>query len=140
MLGISREDAEHSLKIKATARPVTQRLRRFDEEKSKAIGEEVARLLAMGFVREVHQPVWIANPVLVKKKNGSWRMCVDYTWLNKRCPKDPFSVQRIDQVVDSTDGCEFLSFLDAYSGYHQIIMKESNQYATTFITPFSTFC
>jgi hypothetical protein len=137
MLGISREDA---LNIKAMARPVTQGLHRFDEEKSKAIGEEVARLLTVGFVREVHQPVWITNPVLVKKKNGSWRMCVDYTWLNKRCPKDPFSVQRIDQVVDSTDGCEFLSFLDAYLGYHQIIMKESDQYATTFITLFSTFC
>lgn len=122
------------------AMPVTRRLRHFDKEKCKAIGEEVVRLLAAGFIREIHHPVWIGNLVIVKKKNGSWRMCVDYTGLNKRCPKDPFSVQRIDQVVDSTDGCEFLSFLDAYLGYHQIIMKESDQYATTFITLFSTFC
>jgi hypothetical protein len=62
--------------------------------------------------------------VLVKKKNGKWRMCVDYTSLIKACPKVPFPLPCIDQIVDSTAGCETLSFLDAYSGYHQIKMKE----------------
>jgi hypothetical protein len=67
-------------------------------------------------------------------------MCVDYTGLNKVCPKDPFPLPRIDQVVDSTSGCETLDFLDAYSGYHQIAMKESNQLATSFITAFRSYC
>ena len=67
-------------------------------------------------------------------------MCVDYTGLNKACPKDPFSLPRIDQVVNSTSGCETLCFLDVYSGYHQIVMKESDQLATSFITPFGSFC
>lgn len=67
-------------------------------------------------------------------------MCVDYTGLNKACPKDPSHLPRIDQVVDSTAGCELSSFLDVYSGYNQIIMKESDQHATTFITPFGFFC
>ena len=67
-------------------------------------------------------------------------MCVDYTSLNKACPKDSFSLPRIDQVVDSTSGCETLCFLNAYSGYHQIMMKESDQLATSFITPFGSFC
>jgi hypothetical protein len=67
-------------------------------------------------------------------------MCVDYTCLNKACLKDPFSLPHIDQVVDSTTGCELLSFLDAYSGYHQITMKESDQHTTSFITPFGSFC
>jgi hypothetical protein len=67
-------------------------------------------------------------------------MCVDYTWLNKVRPNDPSPLPRIDQVVDSTIGCELLSFLDAYSSYHQIAMKETDQHATTFITPFDTFC
>ena len=67
-------------------------------------------------------------------------MCVDYTGLNKACPKVPFPLPRIDQIVDSTAGCETLSFLDAYSGYHQIKMKESNQLATSFITPFGMYC
>ena len=76
---------------------------------------------AQDFIKEVYHPEWLANLVLVKKK-GKWRMCVDYTSLNKACPKDPFPLPRIDQVVDSTAGCETLSFLDAYSGYHQIVM------------------
>ena len=67
-------------------------------------------------------------------------MCVDYMGLNKMCPKDPFPFPRIDQVVDSTSGCETLCFLDAYSGYHQIVMKESDQLTTSFITPFESFC
>jgi ribonuclease HI len=67
-------------------------------------------------------------------------MCVDYTSLNKACPKVPYPLPRIDQIVDSTAGCEILSFLDAYSGYHQIRMKESDQLATSFITPFGIYC
>jgi hypothetical protein len=67
-------------------------------------------------------------------------MCIDYTILNKACPKDLFSLPRIDQVVDSTSGCEVLSFLDAYLGYHHITMKESDQPATSFITPFGSYC
>jgi hypothetical protein len=83
------------------------------------IRAELARLVAAGFVREVLHPGSLANPVLVLKKNKvDWRMCVDYTYLNKHCPKDPFGLPRIDQVVDSTAGCSMLSFLDCYSGYH----------------------
>ena len=66
-------------------------------------------------------------------------MCLDYTGLNKACPKVPFPLPRIDQIVDSTVGCETLSFLDAYSGYRQIKMKESDQLATSFIMPFSMY-
>ena len=67
-------------------------------------------------------------------------MCVDYTGLNKACPRDLFPLPRIDLIVDSTSGCETLCFLDAYSGYHQIVMKESNHLATSFITPFGSYC
>ena len=67
-------------------------------------------------------------------------MCVDYMGLNKACLKDPFPLTRIDQVVDSTLGCKTLCFLDAYSGYHKIMMKESDQLTTSFITPFGSFC
>ena len=67
-------------------------------------------------------------------------MCVDYTDLNKHCPKDPFGLPCIDEVVDSTTGCELLSFLDCYSGYHQISLKEEDQIKTSFITPFRAYC
>jgi hypothetical protein len=130
MPGIPRDVAEHSLDIRASARPVKQNLHRFDEEKRRAIGEEVRKLMAAGFIKEVCHPEWLAK----------WRMCVDYTGLNKACPKVPYPLPRIDQIVDSTAGCEILSFLDAYSGYHQINMKESDQLATSFITPFGMYC
>jgi hypothetical protein len=110
-------------------------LRHFDEEKRKGIGEEIHKLLEAEFIKEVYHPEWLANPMLVKKTSGKWRKCVDYTSLNKACPKVPFPLSHIDQIIDSTTGCETLSFLDAYSGYHQIKMKESDQLVTSFITP-----
>ena len=89
---------------------------------------------------KVYHPKWLANPVLVPKKNNEWRMCVDYIDLNKHCPKDPFSLPQIDEVVDSTASCELLSFLDCYSGYHQISLKEEDQIKTSFIMPFGAYC
>jgi hypothetical protein len=100
----------------------------------------VARLLDAGFIEEVYHPDWLSNPVLVPKKNKDWRMCVDYTYLNKACKKDPFSPPRINQVVDSTAKCGLLRFLDCYSRYHQIPLKEEYQIKTSFITPFGAFC
>jgi hypothetical protein len=140
MKGIPREVAKHKLNIKSGSKPVKQRLRCFNDEKCKVIGEEFMKLLSAGFVREVFHPKWLANPVLVKKKNKKWRMCVDYTSLNKVCPKDLFPLPRIDQVVDSTTGCETLCFLDAYSGYHRIATCIVDQLATSFITPFGVYC
>jgi hypothetical protein len=140
MPGIPREVSEHSLDILSHSRAVQQRLRRFDEERRRAIAVELRKLLETGFIEEVFHPTCLANPVLVKKKNEKWRMCVDYTSLNKACPKVPFPLPRIDQIVDSTAVCELLCFLDAYSGYHQIKMKESDQLTTSFITPFGMYC
>src|SRR3954462_12299283 len=114
MPSVSRELAEHTLNIDPNFKPVKQFLRRFKKERRKSIGEEVARLLAARFIVEVFHPEWLANTVLVLKKNGTWRMCVDYTDLNKACPADPFGLPRIDQIT--TAGFERLSFLDAYSG------------------------
>jgi hypothetical protein len=136
MPGIPRDVAEHSLDIRAGAQPVKQPLCRFDEEKRRAIGKEIHKQMDAGFIKEVFHPEWLA----IQKKCRKWRMCVDYTGLNKACPKVPYPLPRIDQIVDSTAGCETMSFLDAYSGYHQISMKESDQLATSFITPFGMYC
>ena len=100
------EVSEHALKIRPGSRPVKQHLRRFNEEKRRLIGEEIAKLLAADFIKEVYHPEWLSNPILVKKKSGKWRMCVDYTSLNKACSKDSFPLPCIDQVVDSTSGCK----------------------------------
>jgi hypothetical protein len=77
--------------------------------------------------------------LVLKKNNNEWRMCVDYTDLNKHRPKDPYTLPRIDQVIDSTAGCILLSFLDCYSGYHQIALKEEDQIKTAFMTPFGAY-
>ena len=140
MPGIPQEVAEHALCLTLGSKPAKQCMRRFDDERHRAIGEEIAKLLAAGFMREVFHSDWLANPILVRKKTGKWRMCVDYTGLNKACPKDHFPLPRIDQIIDSTSGCEILSFLDAYFGYHQIAMKEADQFTTSFITPYGSYC
>jgi hypothetical protein len=88
----------------------------------------------------VYHPDWLANLVLVRKKNNEWRMCIDYTDLNKHCPKDPFGLPLIDEVVDSTASYELLSFLDCYSSYHQIALNKDDQIKTSFITPFGAYC
>jgi hypothetical protein len=67
-------------------------------------------------------------------------MCIDFTSLNKACPKDNFPLPRIDKIVDSAAGCEVMSLLDCFSDYHQIYMKEKDKKSTSFITPFGTYC
>jgi hypothetical protein len=91
-------------------------------------------------IKEVYHPEWLANPTLVlKNNNNEWRMCVQYTYLNKHCLKDPFMLPHFDQVNDSMAGCVLLSFLDCYSGYHQIALKEEDQNNKAFITPFGAY-
>lgn len=103
------------------------------------IEEEVKKLLDAGFIEEVQFPEWLANVVVVKKANGKWRMCVDYTDLNKACPKDHYPLPNIDQLIDATAGYSMLSFLDAFSGYHQIAMAEEDVRKTAFITHHGTW-
>ena len=81
--------------------------------------DDVNKLLAADFIRKVYYPDWLANVVLVKKVNGKWRMCIDFTNLNKACPKDSFPLLIIDQLVDSMVGHKLLTFMDAFSGYNQ---------------------
>ena len=96
--------------------------------------------MAAKFIREVYYPDWLANVVMVKKTNGKWRICVDFTDLNKACPKDSYPLPRIDQLVDSTTGHKLLSFMDAFSGYNQIRMDETDQEKTSFVTSQGLFC
>ena len=84
-------------------------------------------------------PTWLANPVVVHKANGKWRIYIDFTDLNNACPKHPFPLRHIDQIVGSTSVCDLLSFLDAYSGYHEIFMSKEDEEKTVFITPCVTY-
>jgi hypothetical protein len=110
------------------------------DDKAKGARNGVKRLLSAGVIREVKYPEWLANTVMVKKANGKWRMCIDFTDLNKACPKDEFSLPRIDSLVDAAASSELMSLLDCYSGYHQIWMKKEDEPKTSFITPSGTYC
>ena len=104
MPGIPRGLAEHSLNILKGFKPVKQAFRRFSEPKRQAMGEELAKLLEAEFIREIKHPDWLANLVMVPKKDKSWCLCVDFKDLNKACPKDPFPLPRIEQIIDPTAG------------------------------------
>jgi hypothetical protein len=110
------------------------------EEKVKAVEAEVQWLQDTKMIREVLYLVWLANTVPVKKKNRKWRMCVDFTDLNKACKKDDFPLERVDKIVDDAANSEMLSLLDMFSGYHQIRVRREDEEKTSFITPFGTFC
>jgi hypothetical protein len=90
------------------------------DDKAEGARNEVKRLLTADVIIEVTYPEWLANTVMVKKANGKWRMCIDFTDLNKACPKDEFPLPRIDSLVDTTTSSELMSLLDYYLGYHQI--------------------
>jgi hypothetical protein len=110
MPGVHRELIEHELHLDPQAKPVKQRLHHFIQDRKDAIKKEIARLLDVSFIKEVYHSDWLANPVLIPKKNKELRMCVNYTDLNKACKKDPFRLLLIDQVVDSTAGCSLFKF------------------------------
>ncbi|CAL2257601.1 unnamed protein product [Prunus armeniaca] len=102
--------------------------------------EEVDKLSTIRFIKDVDYPTWLANVVMVHKPRKGWRMCVDYTNLNRACPKDSFPLPRIDQLVDATAGHTLLSFIDAHSGYNQIFMHPEDQGHTSFITDRGLYC
>jgi hypothetical protein len=139
MTGVPRELIKHSLNVHPQTVAKKQRIQRFAHDKREAIKREIAKLLVAGFIKEVIHQEWVANPILVRKQNNEWRMRVDCTDLNKHCPNDHFGLPRIDQVIDLTAGCVLLCFLNFYSGYHQIALKEEDQIKKAFITPFGTY-
>ncbi|KAG7552152.1 Reverse transcriptase domain [Arabidopsis thaliana x Arabidopsis arenosa] len=140
MTGIDTKVISHELNIDPTFKPVKQKRRKLGPDRAEAVNTEVQRLLDAGLIREVKYPDWLANPVVVKKKNGKWRVCVDFTDLNKACPKDSFPLPHIDRLVESTTGHEMMSFMDAFSGYNQILMNPEDQEKTAFITDRGTYC
>ena len=96
--------ASHKLNVLPTAKPIKQKLRRFHLDQHQIIQTEIGNLLAAGFIREVKYLEWLATVVVVPKKGGKWRVCVDYTDLNEACPNDSFPLPHIDQTVDATAG------------------------------------
>ena len=125
----------HHLNVNHSVTPKKQSPRRSFKEHSDAVKDKVIKLKRVGAIKEVFYPECLANTVVVKKKSGKWRVCVDFTNLNKACPKDPFPMPQIDQLVDVTVGHPRMSFLDAFQGYHKIPLALDDQEKTAFVTP-----
>ena len=137
--GLNPEFICHRLNVDPAVTPKKQPPRRPSNEHAEAIKSEVIKLKQAGAITEIFYPQWLANTVVVKKKTGKWRVCVDFTDLNKACPKDPFPMPRIDQLVDATAGHPRMSFLDAFQGYHQIPLAVEDQEKTAFVTPVGNY-
>ena len=129
----------HHLNVNPVITPKKQAPWRPSKEHTDAMREEVARLKRAGAIKEIFYPEWLANTVVVRKKSGKWRVCIDFTDLNKACPKDPFLMPRIDRLVDSTAGHPRMSFLDTFQGYHQIPLAAEDQKKTAFVTPVGNY-
>nr|KYP76142.1 Transposon Ty3-I Gag-Pol polyprotein [Cajanus cajan] len=140
MPGIDPNFLCHKLSVCREAKPIAQRKRKAGEERKKAIEEEVSKLIDAGFIREVQYTTWLANVVMVRKPNDKWRICTDYTDLNKACPKDAYPLLNIDRLVNGAACHQFLTFLDAYSGYNQIRMHPRDEEKTTFVTESANYC
>ena len=124
----------HKLNVDPSFLPKKQKSRRVAKEHVKAVKSKVQRLKEAGVIMEIFFPKWLANMVVVKKKSGKWRVCVDFTNLNRTCPKDPFPIPKIDQMVDATYGYPRMSFLDAFQEYHQIALALKDQEKTALIS------
>jgi hypothetical protein len=122
LIGVNREVIEHKLQINPNMKPKKEKLSKMPEEKIEAARAKVQHLLDVGFIRELTYPQWLANVVMVNKKNGKWRMCMDFIDLNKCCPKDDFPLTRIDQIVDSAAACDIMALLDYFLGYHLLCL------------------
>ena len=133
--GVDLEFIVHKLNVDPSFPPKKQKPRRLVNEHVEAVRSEVRRLKEAGAIRETFFPEWLAYTVVVKKKNGKWRVCVDFMDLNWACPNDPFPMPMINQLVDATYGHPRMSVLDAFQGYHQNTLAPEDQEKTTFISP-----
>nr|GEW49643.1 reverse transcriptase domain-containing protein [Tanacetum cinerariifolium] len=140
MTGVPRSVTEHRLNVREGCPPVRQKKRGQAPERTKAIQAEVEKLVEAGIMREVYYHDWLSNPVMVKKHDGSWRMCVDFKDLDKACLQDCYPLPEIDWKVESLCGYPFKCFLDAYKGYHQIQMAAADEEKTAFHTGHGVYC
>jgi len=140
MTGIDASVITHKLNIDKTFKPVQQKRRKFAAERNDIVNQEVDRLLEMGMVREVMYPEWLANVVVVQKKNGKWASLCRLYRPEQSLPKRSIPLPHIDAMVDATAGHEMLTFMDASSGFNQIKMHPADQENTAFITNRGIYC
>eukprot|EP00253_Pinus_taeda_P004840 PITA_04840 len=139
MQGIHPSTCIHHIYRDDKLKPVRQPQRRMNSMMKEIVKEEQQKLLNVGFIYPISVSQWASPLVIVPKKNGKWRVCVDYRELNKATLKDHFPLPFIDQVLDSLAGKKYFCFLDGFSGYNQIRIATEDQDKTTFKCPWGTY-
>ena len=139
MPGLDPNLVAHALNVESGAKPVVQPMRTFHPDVEAQIIQEIQKLLTVGLIKPIMHPKWLSNIVLVKKKNGQIRCCVDFRNLNKACPKDEFPLPNMDRLVDSAAGHAMFSLMDGFNGYNQIRMSSKDAAKTAFRTPIGNF-
>ncbi|GJT76660.1 hypothetical protein Tco_1043385 [Tanacetum coccineum] len=140
MVGEKPFNTAYSLNEYNHIKPIKQKKRGLAPEQNEAICKEVEKLTKANILREVKYQTWVSNPIIVKKDDGRWKLCVDFTYINKACPKDCYPLPETDQKVESFSAFGLKCFLDAYKGYHQIQMAKGDEEKTSFFTRKRVFC
>ncbi|GJT03891.1 hypothetical protein Tco_0838353 [Tanacetum coccineum] len=125
-------NTKHKLNEYIHVKPIKQIKRSLGPDRNIAACKEIEKLMKAGILQRFKHQTWVVNPVMVKKSNGGWRMCMDFTNINKTCPKDCYPLPEIDWKIESLLGFRLKCFLDAYKGYHQIQMAEEDEDKTAF--------
>ncbi|GKD26121.1 reverse transcriptase domain-containing protein [Tanacetum coccineum] len=133
-------NTEHKLNEYSHIKPIKQNKRGLGLDRNMAAYKETEELTKAWILRKFKHQTWVANPVMVKKSDGEWRMCVDFTNINKACPKDCYPLPEIDWKIESLSRFRLNCFLDAYKGYHQIQMAEEDEDKTAFYVGEGVFC
>ena len=139
MPGMDPAICQHRINLREDAKPVVQQRYRMNPNYAKQVKMELDKLLSVGFIKPVESAEWLSPIVVVPKKNGNLRICVDYRKLNAATIADPFPLPFIDTLLDEVAGKEMYSFLDGFSGYNQIGMVEEDVPKTAFITEWGAF-
>jgi hypothetical protein len=139
MSGIDPYIVINEIKTYPDAKPIHQCLRPVHPCKVAAIKLEVKKLLKDGFIYPVTLTDWVSILVLIDKKQGTIRVCIDYRDINKACPKDNFPTPFVNHIVDDCARSEIFSLMDGFSGYNQLNIVHEDQHKTTFIYPWGTF-
>ncbi len=137
--GIPPEITQHRIPLIPGAIPIRQKERRMNPQLQLVVKAELEKLLQAGFIKPVEITDWVSPMVLVKKKNGKLRVCIDYRKLNKNTQKDHFPLPFINNILDEVAGHEMYTFMDGYSGYNQVSIAPEDRHKTAFTTPWGTF-
>jgi hypothetical protein len=140
MPGLDTNIVVHKIPLEAGCKPVKQKLRRAHPDIWIKVKAELKKQWDVGFLEVVRYPQWVSNIVVVPKKEGKIRVCMDFRNLNRASPKDDFPLPHIDVLVDNAARSSTYSFMDGFSGYNQIKMVLEDKAKTTFVTPWGTYC